>query len=129
MDVSQNETSQVSALLSARVLAAIDRFAGSRLRRAFVHDEEVSAGLREIERVALAYRLSGGVDATKLAVERDPAAGLMTTEEVAGWLGISANAVRASCRTGRIAARKRGREWLITVDDAAAYMLRVRHRR
>lgn len=115
-------------VISARVLAAIDAFAGRRLRRAYVHDPEVSAGLREIERIALVWRRNGGADATKLADQRDPAASLMTTHEVAGWLGVTPNAVRASCRTGRIPGRKRGREWLITVDDAAAYMLRMRHR-
>ncbi|RKS76478.1 excisionase family DNA binding protein [Actinomadura pelletieri DSM 43383] len=115
--------------LSPRVLAAVDRFAGERLRRAYVHDPEISAGLRVIERVALAYRLSGDANVTELASPVDLAASLLTTDEVAGLLGVKPGAVRRACREKRLTATKRGREWFITPDAAAAYAVEVRHRR
>lgn len=51
--------------------------------------------------------------------------GLMTPEEVAGQVGVSAQAVRGWCRSGDLSATRvaaRGRPWVVAVEDLNEFL-------
>lgn len=46
---------------------------------------------------------------------------VLTTEEAAEVLGVTVTTVRSHIRNGRIEAKKRGRQWWITMNEAIRY--------
>lgn len=46
---------------------------------------------------------------------------LFTTDEAAEFLGLDRSLIARYCRSGRLAAKKAGRDWVITKDALAAF--------
>jgi excisionase family DNA binding protein len=82
-------------------------------------DPEVDAALMAISVASLAWRTRNGcAPATEMAHRPQPdASSELTPSEAAARVGVSPQAIRKACATGRLPARRIGGRWVIAADD------------